>query len=286
MPNLNFLQLLELYDAQVANIDLVSGRKGNAGKFTVESRLAIYASGPHSGGNILSLGIWIKTSQQSSEMMLLHYGATYSGSKASKDILTLTLNQGVPNLYTSSKKRLVPIASIEKLNDGKWHHIAVSMPKKSCLLSEIIIYIDGKKISAATDKDENIFFVTSGRMSIGGFGYSSSQYESMFPEIKPYVGLLDDFQVWSRKIEISDLPIIKSGKTLVFHNRRECIKDDNAVALSLSLQKCSRKCLRTTECLGIEWGKTGSQFRCFQLSTSPKLGLERKRTKCGMVHFL
>ncbi len=277
----------ELYDAQVSGIDLIEGKIGKfAGKFTADSRLAFFATGPHSGGSILSLGLWIMTSEQASEMILVHYGSIFDGTKTSKDFLTLTLNEGIPNLYTSVKKRLIPLDFHGGLNDGKWHHIAISMPRKSCLLSDIIMFVDGKKIDTAAEKDSHIFYGTSGRMSIGGFGYSSKNYEDMFPRVTPFIGLIDEFQFWSRKIDNADLPTIKTAKTVIFQNRRECAKDGTEDELSLSLRKCSKKCLRKANCLGLEWSKIDGQFKCFLFNKTPELGPKRKRTKCGSIQHL
>ncbi len=277
----------ELYDAQVGNLELVTGKVGSrAASFTTQSRLAFFATGPHNAGSVLSFSLWIKTSQQSSEMILVHHGSIYTSLKTSKDCFTLTLNEGIPNLYTSPKKRLAPTTLNVKINDGSWHHVAISMPKKSCLLSEVIMYIDSKRISTNVDKkDEHVFHVTSGRMSLGGFGYSSSQYESeIFPQTTPYIGLMDDFKLWSREIQIADLPTIKSERSIVIHKGRACTRDGTtAPSLQLSFMKCYRKCLLNEACLGFEWSKLEGKKECFNLDYSPGIGVRKKLTRCGLV---
>ena len=87
------------------------------------------------------------------------------------------------------------------LNDGKWHHVAVSVHSDSCELSNVIMYIDGKPAeTTATSDDDYLYFMTSGRISIGGFGYTSKRYESEFPHLSPFFGKIDEFQLWSRSI--------------------------------------------------------------------------------------
>lgn len=134
---------LEPYDAQVANVELQYSEDRSYGVFTNRNRLAIYGTGPHSGGSIISYALWIKT-KNSSDMALVHYGHYFSGN-SQKHIYTLTLQNGDPMLYISPTAILRP-ESKHDLNDGNWYHIAVSMPRKSCLISEVIIYVDGKAI--------------------------------------------------------------------------------------------------------------------------------------------
>merc|ERR1740124_2079393 len=49
------------------------------------------------------------------------------------------------------------------------------------------------------------FFTTTGRLSIGGFGYSHISHEDIFPHLSPYVGKLDEFYMWGRAIEDNDI---------------------------------------------------------------------------------
>ena len=202
----------ELYDAQIANITLIhqpNSRGTYYAQFTEDSRFGIFANGPHNPGIPISFALWIKYNQSaletSKEMLLVHYGNNFGyvvGSK--KDIFTLTLKNGTPALYRSPTSVLVPEDSFT-LGDNEWHHIVVSMPKPNCKLSEVVIYIDGTSVRTKQPKfDKHIFFITSGRMSIGGFGYSSDSFESVYPNFSSYVGSIDDFSMWSRPIEQND----------------------------------------------------------------------------------
>ena len=66
------------------------------------------------------------------------------------------------------------------------------------------MYVDGRKIqtkvSNGTKGDKNIFFITSGKLSLGGFGYSSDKYEIEFPFVHNFIGKMASFWLWSNPI--------------------------------------------------------------------------------------
>eukprot|EP00555_Chaetoceros_dichaeta_P012900 CAMPEP_0198262498 /NCGR_PEP_ID=MMETSP1447-20131203/10998_1 /TAXON_ID=420782 /ORGANISM="Chaetoceros dichaeta, Strain CCMP1751" /LENGTH=143 /DNA_ID=CAMNT_0043950757 /DNA_START=36 /DNA_END=467 /DNA_ORIENTATION=- len=140
-------------------------------------------------------------------MILIHYGHNYRGTSP-KHEYTLTLQNGNPMLFISPTAISQPDRKYD-LNDGNWHHIAVSMPRKSCSLAEVIIYVDGKAINTIQDGyDGKIFFTTSGRLSIGGFGYSHKSYEEKFPHLSPFIGEVDEFYAWGRALKGDDVKLL------------------------------------------------------------------------------
>ena len=78
-------------------------------------------------------------------MILVHYGHTFMGETTKKDIFTLKIKNGEPRLYTSPKSILIPNVPV-KLNDNRWHHIIISMPRQNCKLSEVEMYTNGERI--------------------------------------------------------------------------------------------------------------------------------------------
>lgn len=142
-------------------------------------------------------------------MVMVHY-ANYWGDDVpdtqEKDHFTLALDHGIPVVHTR------PITALrssdqKQLADGQWHHIAVSMPKNSCSVSEVEIYVDGIKVSTTITNDRRIFQTTSGRMSVGGYGYSKVGFEDAYPGSGPYIGKLDDFALFARPLNINvDFP--------------------------------------------------------------------------------
>ena len=155
------------YDAQVGNVALVeSGRVDGkcAGRFTENSRSAIFGVGPYSGGEMVSCSLWFKTNDSTNEMIMFHY-RTSSGAKGSKYHVTVTLAKGVALVYFCPECQLEPDGDGTDLADGEWHHIAISMPKeKSVQMTFVRMYIDGERVktSMRNGKSENVFLQTQG----------------------------------------------------------------------------------------------------------------------------
>ena len=186
-------------------------------------------------------------------MVMVHY-ANYWGDDVpdthEKDHFTLALDHGIPVVHTR------PITALrssdqKQLADGQWHHIAVSMPKNSCSVSEVEIYVDGIKVSTTITNDRRIFQTTSGRMSLGGYGYSNVGFEDAYPGSGPYIGKLDDFALFARPLNINvdfldsipsisnsptELPTVMNGAPCVekSKNRSGCDTDDSIPSISNS----------------------------------------------------
>ena len=195
------------YDAQNANMELAGGARGKAGVFNPKSQMAVYGAGPHNYGNTVSYALWMKTSSDE-DMMLINTGRR--GLK--RGLMNLNLNDAKPELLMAEDLRL--IAKSRKLNDGQWHHIAVSMPGKDCNLSELQFYVDGQPVeSEVLGKDAPINVSMGSKISVGGVGHEVGR--STFPEFmptqlgfKPFEGALDEVTVWARALgprEVAEL---------------------------------------------------------------------------------
>ena len=276
------------YDAQVSNIELVSGRKGTgdtAGLFKEDSRMAIFGFGPYSGGEVISFSLWIKTYESNSEMILAHYGSRWASEKVStdKDHLTLTLDHGVLALYIQPTLKLETTSFAGSLADRKWHHIAVSMPKKNCLLSEVELFVDGEAVNTAPreGRDQRIFQHTAGSMGIGGFGYTSGGFDKTYPDMKPFKGRIDDFSLWARPLVLED--------TFEYGYGRECIKNNDGTYQEIAISKkkqCRKRCARRNACLGYELAK--SPLKCIHFNQIPAAGSAKMSVQCvqkvKMIH--
>jgi Laminin G domain./Calcineurin-like phosphoesterase. len=194
------------YDAQVGKLRIGTHRKrsegGHAARFRKKSRFAMYGMGPFSGGEIVSFSMWIKPAFKAGnrrEMVLFHYS---NGSKPSKgkEGLTLTIAKGVPVLYFNPALKFEAVGI--NVVDKEWHQISVSMPYKSCLASEVQLIVDGTLVEtkSKTGNDNNLFYMTNGRMSIGGLGYESKKFSAYYPSLGPYRGWLDDFRLVGRPL--------------------------------------------------------------------------------------
>jgi len=208
------------YDAQLGNVQLVQGRPGGTGRssaqFSSDSRLAIYGTGPLSGGHIMSVSLWFKTDHATEEMVLVHYASTW-GPQRKKDHLLVTLRNGFPAFYLGRNKAYT-ITSIDSIADGEWHHLALTMPEQSCRSSQIQMYIDGdEKVLESMmpgSTDEFVFFLTSGKMSFGGLGYGSGAANAVYNDKMPYLGELDDVTVWSRTLYTKDILALSATSQL------------------------------------------------------------------------
>ena len=186
------------YDAQYANIALAEGPRGKAGVFNPNSQMAVYGAGPHGHGNVISYALWMKTTSEE-DMVLIN-----TGRAGLRGLLNLHLNDGEPELLLAANARL--IAKGQKLNDGKWHHVAVSMPKKDCMLSEVQFYVDGQAVeSKVVGQDNRISVSLANKVTIGGLGHGNgktpfSKLIHVELGIKPFEGALDEISVWSRAL--------------------------------------------------------------------------------------
>ncbi len=281
----------EQHNAQVANIDLVEGRRGVslAGKFNQSSRFAIYAGSAHGGGNIVSYNVWIKTAN-ADEMVLVQYGKVWGDVDDpldTKDFHLLTLDQGNPTLYVNTKAKLIPSVSLG-LNDNSWHHISLSMPDRSCKLSEVILYVDKAKIPVKipeSHEDRNIFHYPGGKLSLGGFGYSST-YESAFPLVKPFTGLMDDFSLYGRPMNVTDLKQMTTPTYSIQFgascDRSELINSEFRVFIT-GKKGCKRKCAKLDWCVAYEFSKNNGQKQCTVFDQTPNFGVKQKQTQCALV---
>ncbi len=191
------------YDAQYANIELVDGPRGKAGEFNPNSQMAVYGAGPHGHGNIISYALWMKTTSEE-DMVLIN-----TGRARLQGLLNLHLNNGQPELLLAANARL--IAKVQKLSDRKWHHIAVSMPKKDCRLSEVAFYVDGQRVdSDVVGQDNRVNVSLANKVTVGGLGHGNgktpfSKLLHVELGIKPFEGSLDEVSVWSRPLAAEEV---------------------------------------------------------------------------------
>ena len=216
-------------------------------------------------------------------MILVHYGATYGQNvyQASKDFFTLTLDNGKPSIRIGVKQKVT--ADID-IADGNWHHLAVSMPKQSCLLSEFEIYIDGNSITAPAPVEDMHFFAnTSGRLSIGSFGYSSAGYDDAFPNFVKYRGMMDDFKLWARPLRASDFPPLE--KSFERTDEVQCNKKGlERRVIRGKWNKCQRQCTKDIKCFGFEFRKLpNGKPKCILFQGKPTIGGARENTSCAIV---
>ncbi|NQY62802.1 MAG: metallophosphoesterase [Alteromonadaceae bacterium] len=179
------------YDALHCNVEIVPGKHGNVGQFTEDSRMAVFAMGPLQGKHAIAYELSFKTDAKANQILV--NTATIWGNTP-KDFLNLYLDNGIATVAISDKKMLK--AESNKLNDGKWHRIKVSMPHDNAKLSELVVEVDGKVVdSKQTRGDAIIKLNQSMRFTIGGKGYSKNALKTL--PVKNFIGLIDDVSLWT-----------------------------------------------------------------------------------------
>lgn len=182
------------YSALTANVEQVKGLHGKAGLFTKKSRMGIFTMGLLQGDRAVSYALWVKT-VSSENQLLINSSSTWSNKL--KGFFNLNLKNGIPEVMISVNQKIV--ADTNPINDGKWHHLAASLPKDGCKLSEVEIYVDGKLVnSTLSGSDTQLHFNNSVRMGFGGLNYSSRAFDKL--NLTAFVGAMDELSVWTRPL--------------------------------------------------------------------------------------
>lgn len=182
------------YDAITSDVGIVPGRNGSqAGQFVGSSIFTIESMGPFGAGTIISMAMWINTND-AANMILVH--SSVPNVPKSKHMFLLSITNGRLVLDVGGPgtgKTVLQSKSTLNLSDGGWHHVAVSMPRESCLLSEIQFFVDGKRVETSNPiKDTNLFFHTAMKTSLGSFGQMTN-FKDAYPDLHPFEGLVDEF---------------------------------------------------------------------------------------------
>eukprot|EP00573_Skeletonema_grethae_P008867 CAMPEP_0201711174 /NCGR_PEP_ID=MMETSP0578-20130828/59006_1 /ASSEMBLY_ACC=CAM_ASM_000663 /TAXON_ID=267565 /ORGANISM="Skeletonema grethea, Strain CCMP 1804" /LENGTH=816 /DNA_ID=CAMNT_0048200223 /DNA_START=396 /DNA_END=2843 /DNA_ORIENTATION=+ len=251
----------EQYDAQVANIELVPGRKAGtyAGKFAPNSRFGVFSMGPYTAGMAHSIAMWMKTSEASKKMTLLYFGPRWNPSQ--KDTLQVMLQNGELHYQFAERGAKFELAKKKILADDQWHHVAVVMPFDSCKYSQVQLFIDGVLCETMQTRgsDEHVFFYTAGRLDIG-YGYRKD-FDSSNGFVNTFEGEIDDVMIWSKPLEKQDILRLwdngsdpsnpnpgpqDESKTIVCGKGEGCDEGDSDVASIHEIHeiRCCRDCDR------------------------------------------
>ncbi len=266
------------YDAQVTNIDIIPGMHGNAGTFDLDSRAAVLGQGPHTAGKAVSYSLWIRTTQGGKRILV-----SYEGYWTKKKVMNLRLRNGIPELSYSSTQQIR--AQSGRVNDGLWHHLGVVMPSDDCLLSDIILYVDGFAASnELIGDDEIVNFPNGGVISIAGFGYGSWASDEVkregFKGGARFAGDIDDVYVWAKSLKVEEMKQLATPPKTFALRSKISYRNNNAMCVGfgltineLALQDCNDAVTQmwVIDALGFIHSKTFYQ-KCFgQESLSLKL---------------
>uniref|UniRef100_A0A7S3PU33 Laminin G domain-containing protein n=1 Tax=Chaetoceros debilis TaxID=122233 RepID=A0A7S3PU33_9STRA len=270
-----------LYDAQIAYLETRPGVYGNmSGRFDSSTQMAITAMGPLCAGSVMSYSLWFSTDQPD-EMILVHFGPSW-GNGDKFNMMTLTIDNGTLKLY-ANKSSILEVQTSSKLNDATFHHVAISMPHQSSLLSELRVFVDGLAAQILVEYDIPLFFVPFGKLSLGGLGFSSTS-QSDFPQWKTFTGEMDEFMLWGRPIYRDDLRFAMRKRFNIEENKK-CTRDiENYTVKFIAPNHCKRLCSNTTTCWGYEIRVTGNgSNRCTLYDSRPNFGEEKEGSICHIA---
>merc|ERR1712226_1299763 len=114
------------------------------------------AMGPHSGGHVISYALWFKTTGAHLQKMIL---ISYVGYWPKSTYFNVILSEdGKLQLIYSAAQKLI-VEDDSNLKNGEWHHVAITMPHKDCLISEFQVFVDSEpRTITIVGNDTNVSF--------------------------------------------------------------------------------------------------------------------------------
>lgn len=228
-----------------------SAEKGKIGLFNVDSRVAIGSMGPLDGGTAFSCILEFNTANSNDHMILVSYSHAWS-SRSSKDMFLMTLAKGRPRVYLD-RNTYIQVDNSYFLSDGAWHKIFIKMPSKSCLLSKVQMYVDGKLVQTTlVGDDRHLYFTSTGYLTLGGWGYSSDQFSTtrFYKTLQNFQGAMNMFALWMKNEE-NYISSVEDGFRI--YPDRRCQRTFNTTKLGvMSSGECLERCKSNELCNGFE----------------------------------
>jgi hypothetical protein len=183
------------------NVELADGISGKAIKIDENSKLFAIAIGPMYSDFERTVAGWVKTSADG-RRLILNSNSRWSNTG---QFFNISINGGYVEL--SLRPEITATTNDMKVNDGEWHHIAITVPKRNALLTDCKMYVDGKKIEDIRFSNGNtpINTVQSNWMTIAT---QSNQFKTDLTQtmnMSNFSGLLDDFGIWTRTLSASEI---------------------------------------------------------------------------------
>jgi hypothetical protein len=93
-------------------------------------------------------------------------------------------------LEVDQSTRVLANQGAVRLNDSKWHHIAVTFPGRGSVVDEARFYVDGQTFAPLPHVYQNILTEAQGDNLIVGGKAADSLFEG-------WTGVIDDFAIWA-----------------------------------------------------------------------------------------
>lgn len=189
----NMAQMDKYYNL-ITNADLTKGIMGKAIKLDNSSITETSGYGVMTLDHPSTSILWLRTSQNGVSHLVSHgHGLQFN----------LALNRGRLAVYTAANSCLIVEES--KINDGKWHQVAVVVPEFGSSLSEVKLFIDGKQMETLLlGNDRKINIVPTYRMKVGGSNFSTNKIISDL-NFQNFTGTIDEFSVWHRALSEKEI---------------------------------------------------------------------------------
>ena len=180
-------------------VKVAKGIIGNAADINETSCLSVLPIGPLDADYERTLACWVKTT--ATGRRLIFNSGSYWGKG---QFFNLSINEG--NLEVALRPEIVTATQNQHINDGEWHHLAVVMPEEA-RLKDLKLFVDGQLIEDKKIIKPDVIVNTSQAnwMSIATQSkpYKTDLAETM--EMQNYTGLLDDFSIWTRALDDSEV---------------------------------------------------------------------------------
>ncbi|WP_281183885.1 LamG-like jellyroll fold domain-containing protein [Trichlorobacter lovleyi] len=175
-----------------------TGKVGQA--FSFSGAATEYVDAPSSaslnfGTNDFAIAAWIKTTLPSAQYT---WKRLVTKRATSGNWYSLALNGPVAGAVTFEIAASVSMSSNVAVNDGKWHHIAVSRDPVGTSPRKYRMYLDGVENSSMIDSGWNLD--NSGPLEMGKWAAESNG--------GIYSGLMDEVQIFSRSLSATEIQSI------------------------------------------------------------------------------
>lgn len=183
------------------NVSVTPGVIGNAVLIDKDTKLFVVHMGPLESDYKRTISCWINTAQQGRQLLF------NSGSFWSKNgqFFNISINNGDLEIATRPDTFKKTVST--NLNDGKWHHLAVVLPKEKGEIKDLLLFVDGQLIAKTDSQNpsKRISTAQSNWMSIATHipAYKTNVLSQM--KMVNYRGLLDDFCIWTRELSTSEI---------------------------------------------------------------------------------
>jgi hypothetical protein len=178
-----------------------AGKIGNAVSFDGSS--SYITSTTHTSANVNSnaftISTWIRTTSANNEQ-IISFAAAHSPLGIDTGKLKFTLNS-------------VVTAGTKVINDGLWHHVAVSGSGTACK-----VYVDGNTTTADISYTCTTNYAMGSTPTFGRLSGAASNY---------YTGMLDETAIWTRALSVAEIgQLYRRGINSLTMDVRSCAASD------------------------------------------------------------